>query len=73
MDPQTGDIYEGTEDELKEIEKQLERSLIPVKSEDLGVVKSMPLNEKRAYAKKVEARRKRRKAQKLSRRKNRKK
>ena len=73
MDPQTGEIYEGTEDELKEIEKKLERPLIPVKSEDLGVVRSMPLNEKRAYAKKVEARRKRRKAQKLSRRKNRKK
>jgi len=72
MDPKTGAIIEGDDAAIKKIEKDLGRELAPIPPDEVNEVRSMPMGERRAYAKKVLARRKRNKAAKAAKRKNRK-
>jgi len=75
MDPETGHIYEGTEEEIKEVERRIRRDLVPIdqkRLEEDGVRIMLP-NERIAYAKKVKARRAKNKAARKAKRRARKK
>lgn len=72
MDPNTGVFIEGTEESIKEMERDLGRELARVPKEDVEKVRAMGMSDRKAYAKRVLARRKKNKAAKASKRKNRK-
>lgn len=72
MDPNTGAIIDGDDEALKKIEQELKRDLVRIPKEDVDKVRAMTMQDRRAYAKKVEARRKKTKAAKAAKRKNRK-
>ena len=74
MDPETGKLYEGTEDDLKAVEDELERKLVRVDRKIVlrDEVTGMTDAERRCYAKKVERRRAKNKARRKAKRRNRK-
>jgi hypothetical protein len=73
MDPNTGHIYEGTEEEIKEVERRLKRELVSIDQKALedDEVRLMLPNERTAYINKVVQRRAKNKAARKARRKNR--
>ena len=72
MDPNTGVFLQGTEESIQEMEKDLGRELARVPKEDVEKVKVMSMSDRKAYAKRILARRRKSKAAKASKRKNRK-
>ena len=74
MDPNSGHIYEGTEEEIKEVERRIGHELVPIDQKALEVdgVRHMLPNERIAYINKVVARRSKNKAARKARRKARK-
>lgn len=74
MDKKTGVTLEGTNEALKEIEKDLKRELVPLEPYQVEEVRALPGNQRRAYAKKLALRRakakNRKKANRIRRRKN---
>jgi len=72
MDPNTGVILEGTDESIKQMEKDLGRELAPIPKEDMTKVRVMGMDDRKAYAKRILSRRRKNKAAKASKRKNRK-
>jgi hypothetical protein len=72
MDPNTGVILEGTEEGIKQMEKDLGRELAPIPKEEMTKVRAMSMDDRKAYAKRILARRRKNKAAKASKKKNRK-
>lgn len=70
MDPNTGRIYEGTPEELKEIKEQ-GIPLIPIPEREIEQVRAMTIDERKAYAKRVLNRRKKAKQARKANRKRR--
>lgn len=65
MNPYTGEIHEGTSEEIEAIEAKLRHKLVSVSEEVAARVKAMTANDQRAFAKrrmKNRAKRARRKA-----------
>lgn len=74
MDPNSGHIYEGTEEQLKEVERRIGHDLVPIdqkRLEEDGVRRMLP-NERIAYVKRVQKSRAKNKAGRKARRKQRK-
>ena len=72
MDPNTGAIIDGDDGAIKQIEQDLKRDLVRIPKEDVEKVRAMTMSDRKAYAKRVLARRKKNKAAKAAKRKNRK-
>lgn len=62
MDPNTGQIFSGTIEAIREAEKKAGVKFVPIKPRDLERVQKMNTEARRAYAKRVERERARRKA-----------
>lgn len=72
MDTKTGEIFEGTDEELKAIEAERGRKLTPLSKADAKELRSIPESERVAYFKRITKNRKKSKAARAARRKQRK-
>ena len=71
MDMKTGEIYEGTEDDIKDREKALQRALVRLPEDNVEALRILPKDERIRMVNKLVKRRSKNKAARKARRKNR--